>query len=53
MELKNMGLIKVDRTMMQYLKLQEEKREKEKKEKERIDMTRLFGITVGENENNT
>jgi len=33
MELKNMGLIKVDRTMMQYLKLQEEKREKEKKEK--------------------
>ena len=28
-----MGLIQVDRTMMQYLKLQEEKREKEKKEK--------------------
>ena len=42
MELKNMGLIKVDRTMMQYLKLQEEKREKEKKEKERADMTRPF-----------
>jgi len=42
MELKNMGLIKVDRTMMQYLKLQEEKREKEKKEKERVDMTRPF-----------
>ena len=37
-----MGLIKVDRTMMQYLKLQEEKREKEKKEKERVDMTRPF-----------
>jgi len=34
MELKNMGLIKVDRTMMQYLKLQEEKREKEKREEE-------------------
>jgi len=29
MELKNIGLIKVDRTMMQYLKLQEEKREEE------------------------
>ena len=29
-----MGLIKVDRTMMQYLKLQEEKREKEKREEE-------------------
>ena len=42
MELKNMGLIKVDRTMMQYLKLQEEKREKEKKEKERVAMTRPF-----------
>ncbi len=37
-----MGLIKVDRTMMQYLKLQEEKREKEKLEKERADMTRPF-----------
>tara|TARA_B100000586_G_C19703517_1_gene258489 strand:+ start:76 stop:225 length:150 start_codon:yes stop_codon:yes gene_type:complete len=42
MELKNMGLIKVDRTMMQYLKLQKEKREKEKLEKERVDMTRPF-----------
>jgi hypothetical protein len=42
MELKNMGLIKVDRTMMQYLKLQKEKREKEKLEKERADMTRPF-----------
>ena len=42
MELKNMGLIKVDRTMMQYLKLQEEKREKEKLEKEKVDMTRPF-----------
>ena len=42
MELKNMGLIKIDRTMMQYLKLQEEKREKEKKEKEGVDMTRPF-----------
>ena len=42
MELKNMGLIKIDRTMMQYLKLQEEKREKEKKEKERVAMTRPF-----------
>ena len=42
MELKNMGLIKVDRTMMQYLKLQEEKREKEKLEKEGADMTRPF-----------
>jgi len=40
MELKNMGLIRVDRTMMQYLKLQEEKRKKEKKEK--VDMTRPF-----------
>ncbi len=37
-----MGLIKVDRTMMQYLKLQKEKREKEKLEKERADMTRPF-----------
>ena len=37
-----MGLIKVDRTMMQYLKLQKEKREKEKLEKERVDMTRPF-----------
>jgi len=42
MELKNMGLIKVDRTMMQYLKLQKEKREKEKLEKERAVMTRPF-----------
>tara|TARA_R100000656_G_scaffold7630_1_gene8929 strand:- start:432 stop:581 length:150 start_codon:yes stop_codon:yes gene_type:complete len=42
MELKNMGLIRVDRTMMQYLKLQKEKREKEKLEKERVDMTRPF-----------
>ncbi len=42
MELKNMGLIKVDRTMMQYLKLQKEKREKEKLEKEKADMTRPF-----------
>ncbi len=42
MELKNMGLIKVDRTMLQYLKLQKEKREKEKLEKERADMTRPF-----------
>jgi|TARA_Y100000034_G_C6653275_1_gene286064 hypothetical protein len=42
MELKNMGLIKVDRTMMQYLKLQKEKREKEKLEKERAGMTRPF-----------
>ncbi len=42
MELKNMGLIKVDRTMMQYLKLQKEKREKEKLEKEKVDMTRPF-----------
>ena len=42
MEFKNMGLIKVDRTMMQYLKLQKEKREKEKLEKERVDMTRPF-----------
>ena len=42
MELKNMGLIRVDRTMMQYLKLQKEKREKEKLEKERADMTRPF-----------
>ena len=42
MELKNMGLIRVDRTMMQYLKLQEEKREKEKLEKEKVDMTRPF-----------
>ena len=40
MELKNMGLIRVDRTMMQYLKLQKEKREKEKLEKEKVDMTR-------------
>jgi len=37
-----MGLIKVDRTMMQYLKLQKEKREKEKLEKEKVDMTRPF-----------
>ena len=37
-----MGLIKVDRTMMQYLKLQKEKRDKEKLEKERADMTRPF-----------
>ncbi len=37
-----MGLIKVDRTMMQYLKLQKEKREKEKLEKEKADMTRPF-----------
>jgi len=37
-----MGLIKVDRTMTQYLKLQKEKREKEKLEKERADMTRPF-----------
>lgn len=37
-----MGLIRVDRTMMQYLKLQKEKREKEKLEKERVDMTRPF-----------
>ncbi len=37
-----MGLIKVDRTMLQYLKLQKEKREKEKLEKERADMTRPF-----------
>ena len=37
-----MGLIKVDRTMMQYLKLQKEKREKEKLEKERAVMTRPF-----------
>ncbi len=37
-----MGLIKVDRTMMQYLKLQKEKREKEKLEKERAGMTRPF-----------
>lgn len=42
MELENMGLIKVDRTMMQYLKLQKEKREKEKLEKEKADMTRPF-----------
>ena len=42
MELKNMGLIRVDRTMMQYLKLQKEKKEKEKLEKERVDMTRPF-----------
>ncbi|SVA34795.1 uncharacterized protein METZ01_LOCUS87649 [marine metagenome] len=42
MELKNMGLIRVDRTMMQYLKLQKEKREKEKLEKEKVDMTRPF-----------
>ena len=42
MELKNMGLIKVDRTMLQYLKLQKEKREKEKLEKEKVDMTRPF-----------
>jgi len=42
MELENMGLIKVDRTMMQYLKLQKEKREKEKLEKEKVDMTRPF-----------
>jgi hypothetical protein len=42
MELKNMGLIKVDRTMMQYLKLQKEKREKEKLEKEKVDRTRPF-----------
>ncbi len=37
-----MGLIRVDRTMMQYLKLQKEKREKEKLEKEKVDMTRPF-----------
>ena len=37
-----MGLIQVDRTMMQYLKLQKEKREKEKLEKEKVDMTRPF-----------
>ena len=31
--MKNMGLIQVDRTLMQYLKLQQEKREKEQEEK--------------------
>lgn len=31
--MKNMGLIQVDRTLMQYLRLQHEKREKEKEEK--------------------
>ena len=53
MELKNMGLIKVDRTMMQYLKLQKEKREKEKLEKERAGMTRPFWNNSWKNENNT
>ena len=33
MELKNMGLIKVDRTMMQYLKLQKEKKRERKTRK--------------------
>ena len=49
--MKNHGLIQVDKVLLMQIRMEEAKREKEKKEK--VDMTRPFGITVGENENNT
>ena len=37
-----MGLIQVDKTLLAYIRLEQEKREKEKLEKEKVDMTRPF-----------